>query len=63
MIISFPTDCQTLLDTKPQRRPNHWKWTNKKEYQAWWYQQNREKYKAEVLRKYHEKKKSKLNFK
>tara|TARA_R110002153_G_scaffold63432_1_gene170246 strand:- start:263 stop:535 length:273 start_codon:yes stop_codon:yes gene_type:complete len=42
---------------KGQRLPNHWQWNNKKEYQAWWYKQNREVYKKEVLRKYHEKKK------
>ncbi len=43
--------------SKGRRRPNHWRWSNKKEYQAWWYQQNREVYKNGVLRKYHEKKK------
>ena len=42
---------------KQRRRPNHWMWNNKKEYAKWWYQENREIYKAEVLRKYHEKKK------
>lgn len=56
-VIAIPKDCLTFLDSKPRRRPNHWKWTNKKEYQAYWYKQNREVYKNEVLRKYHEKKK------
>ena len=39
-----------------RRRPNNWQWNNRKEYQAWWYQQNREIYKAKVLQRYHEKK-------
>ena len=41
-----------------RRRPNNWQWNNRKEYQAWWYQQNREIYKAKVLQRYHEKKMS-----
>jgi len=42
---------------KTRRLPNHWQWSNRKEYQAWWYQQNREVYKARILKHYHEKKK------
>ena len=42
---------------KARRRPNHQFWGNKKEYQAWWYQQNRDVYKARILKRYHEKKK------
>tara|TARA_E500000305_G_C3918518_1_gene186922 strand:+ start:105 stop:365 length:261 start_codon:yes stop_codon:yes gene_type:complete len=46
---------------KGPRRPNHWKWNNKKEYQAWWYQQNREPIKDKILKRYHEKKKITVN--
>ncbi len=57
MIISIPTECLTYIgDAKPKRLPNHWKWNNKKEYSAWWYQQNRERVKAKILKRYHEKK-------